>query len=139
MHKTSVLASDVPESFLSSQSHKSFEAESQSLCTSPSTQSHKPSHLNSCYEFIDRPIFGVTDLMSPNYFPISQTKDDLHQWIAAIDTLVPICCRHSAASPCANQRKSRTDDPQHNSNWDQPTHSTWLTLLLLLLIQRYVA
>ena len=29
-----------------------------------------------------------------------------------------ICCRHNAASPWANQRNSRTDDPQHNSNCD---------------------
>jgi len=29
-----------------------------------------------------------------------------------------VCYRYNAASPWANQRKSRTDNPQHNSNWD---------------------
>ena len=40
------------------------------------------------------------------------TVDCSHQ------TLGAICCRHNAASPWANQRNSRTDDPQHNSNCD---------------------
>jgi len=34
------------------------------------------------------------------------------------DTLWAICCRHNAASPWANQRKNRTNNPRHNSNWD---------------------
>jgi len=38
------------------------------------------------------------------------------QWIAATDRLGPICCSHSTASSWASQRKSGTDDPQHNSN-----------------------
>ena len=29
-------------------------------------------------------------------------------------------CSHNAGSPWANKRKRRTDDSQHNSNWDYP-------------------
>jgi len=56
--------------------------------------------------------------MSPHYFPISQAQDDLHNWIAANDTLGPISCSHCAAFPWVNQTKRRTDDPEHNCNWD---------------------
>jgi len=56
--------------------------------------------------------------MSQHYLPILQAQDDLQRWIPATEMLEAICCSHNAASPWANQRESRTDDPQHNSNWD---------------------
>jgi len=45
--------------------------------------------------------------------------------------------RHTVASPWAYQRKSRTNDPEHNSNWDYSTHLTRFALLLPR-IQRYM-
>jgi len=32
------------------------------------------------------------------------------------------CCRHNAVPPRANHRTSRTDNPQHNSNWHYAFH-----------------
>jgi len=59
-------------------------------------------------------------ITSTHYFHISQAQDDLQWWILLTDRLGAICCSHNAASSCANQRKSGTNDPQHNSNWDYP-------------------
>ena len=66
-----------------------------------------------CYKFIVRPVCGVftSPLLIPHF------TNSLQQWIAVTDTLGSICCSHNA---WANLRKRRTDDPRHNSYWDNP-------------------
>ena len=58
----------------------------------------------------------------PHYFPISQGEGgDIQQRIASADTLGPIFAAIILRDPePTKERVGRTDDPQHNNNWDYP-------------------
>jgi len=68
--------------------------------------------------------------MPPHYFPISQVKDDLQQWIAANDMLGPIVAATMQRRP--EPTKKRVEPTILSIIAIEITHLTIFTLLLLL-------